>query len=297
MSLIERALGKIKVAAAQPQSGATSTRRPALRMPSPRRADGAQLKITEDHRRALGLVVPPAQQRQRTAEYRHVKRRVIDQIRSGEVNRVVMVASALAGEGKSYTSANLAFSMAMEPDFSVLLVDGDVIKPYLSKALGIAGRPGLMDSVADASLDVESLVLTTDVEGLSVLPAGSISEVATEYFASERMKEMFDQLQSVPNRILIIDSLPLLMTTEARALAPLAGQVLLVVRAETTPQGAVAEAVRLLGDEVNVKVILNGIVRTALSHYVGLGYGYGYTYEYGAGTPPGGQSAEGKQQS
>jgi protein-tyrosine kinase len=299
MSLIERALGKVKGISAQVQTAATATRRPALQMPSPRKADVAQLRISEEHRRALGLIVPAPLQRQRNAEFRHIKRRVIEQIRSGEVGRVIMVASALAGEGKSYTSANLAYSMAKEPDFSILLVDGDVIKPFLSKAMGIGGRMGLMDAVADPSTDVESLVLTTDIEGLSVLPAGSTSEVATEYFASERMREVLEQLQAVPNRIVVIDSLPLLMTTEARALAPLAGQILLVVRAETTPQGAVIEAVRLLGENANVKVILNGIVRTALSNYVGLGYGYGYgyTYEYDTGTQPADQSPQGNQQS
>ena len=64
-----------------------------------------------------------------------------------------------------------------------------------------------------------------------------------------------------------------------------------------SPQVAVGEAVRLLGEDVNVKVVLNGIVRTAISHYVGLGYGYGYSYQYEPAAAPVNQSEQGNQQS
>ena len=150
-----------------------------------------------------------------------------------------------------------------------------------------------MDAASDDAVDVESLVVPTNVEGLSFLPAGRMNPNATEYFASARMQEIFRQLLAVPGRLLVVDSLPLLLTTEARALAPLAGQVLLVVRAESTPRQAVLEAVNLLGDQANVKLLLNAAVRTKALAYLGYGYGYGYNYNYddaGAGAKSGGET-------
>jgi MinD-like ATPase involved in chromosome partitioning or flagellar assembly len=155
-----------------------------------------------------------------------------------------------------------------------------VIKPFVSQSLGIAERKGLMDALLDPVCNPEDLVLTTDIEGLSVMPAGSVSEHATEYFASGRAREVLEQLLAVPNRIIVVDTLPLLQTTEARALAPFAGQVLLVVRAESTPQAAVREALAVLGGATNVKLILNATVRTRVTRYLGHGYGYGYEYSY-----------------
>jgi Mrp family chromosome partitioning ATPase len=169
----------------------------------------------------------------------------------------------------------------MEPDYTVLLVDADVVKPQLSRAMGIVERPGLLNAVADHAVDVDSLVLATDIPGLSVLPAGSASENATEYFSSQRMRQVLEQLQAVPNRIVLIDTLPLLLTTEARVLMTLASQVLLVVRAETTPRNAVEQALALISEEVDVKLVLNAVDRTRITRY--LGYGYGYQYDYSSG--------------
>jgi receptor protein-tyrosine kinase len=237
-----------------------------------------QLHITAPMREQLGLTLDGGQDHQRLSEYRHIKRQVLADLRSQAGQRTVMVASALAGDGKSFTAANLAHSLAREPDHSVLLVDADVVKPYLSRTLGLAERPGLMDALVDPLCEAESLVVSTDIEGLSVLPAGSSCANAPEYFGSERMRAVLEQLQAVPDRIVVIDSLPLLQTTEARALVPLVAQVLMVVRAETTPQGAVQQALALLGEEANVKLVLNAVVRTRLTRY--FGYGYGYEYDY-----------------
>jgi protein-tyrosine kinase len=285
MSLIEKALGKARqstVAKPAGESGASS-QRPAMRMPVPRMADKPQVIFTDEVKKRLGLIAPTDQEHQRAAEYRQIKRGVIGDIRESRANRIVLVASALAGEGKSFTSANLARSIALEPDYSVLLLDADVIKPYLTRSMRLTDKQGLMNALVNPDLDIESLILSTDVEGLSFLPAGSASEHATEYFASERMRSVLDTLLLVPNRIIVIDSLPLLLTTESRALAPLAGQVLLVVRAESTPQHAVKQSVELLGESTSVKFVLNAVVRTRLTRY--FGYGYGYDYEYGDTAP------------
>jgi len=245
---------------------------------APRAAD---LVITDAMRSALGLIAPSGLQRQRAAEFRHIKRQIVADIQSNATRRLVMVTSALAGEGKTFTAANLAESLALEADYSVLLVDADVLKPRLTDSLGLRERMGLLDSVLDPQLNPESLVLTTDIQGLSVLPVGVRHENATEHFAGDRMRDVMRILLSVHNRIVLIDSLPLLQTTEARALAPLATQVLLVVRAESTSESAARASLELLGEGADVKVVLNAVVRTGLANYMGYGYGQGYGYDYG----------------
>jgi Mrp family chromosome partitioning ATPase len=134
-----------------------------------------------------------------------------------------------------------------------------------------------MNALIDPGTSVESLILPTNVRGLSFLPAGLHEERATEFFSSARMAELSRQLLSVPNRIVVVDTLPLLLTTESRALASLGGQIVMVVRAESTPQNAVLEAIDLLGEGANVKLLLNAAVRAKFEYY-GLGHGHGYDY-------------------
>jgi protein-tyrosine kinase len=276
MSLIERALGKAKRST---DAGASpNVRRPALNAPVSRAAATPELIVTAAIRQGLGLNASDELQHQHSSEYRHIKRQVVAEVRENPAERVLLVASALAGEGKSFTAANLAFSLALEPDYTVLLIDADVINPQLTRTLGLSARPGLMNALVDPALDVESLIISTNVEGLSVMPAGSASENATEYFGSERMQDILARLLSVPNRIVLIDSLPLLLTTEVRALMPLASQVLLVVRAESTSETAVQRALALIGEDINVKLVLNAVSRTHIARYLGYDYGFDYNY-------------------
>lgn len=302
MSLIERALTKAREGSEQVAAAASSAGQPPAApsvrenrtpdtavptlAPFPRVAEAPQLTVTDSLLANAALLAPPDQIRQVTSEYRHIKRRLLAEIQSGSVSRMILIASGLPGEGKSFSSANLALSLALEPDYTVLLIDADVIKPNLTRIFGLTDRLGLMDAASDPTVDVESLVVTTNIEGLSVLPAGRMNPNATEYFASARMQILIEQLLLVPNRLLVVDSLPLLLTTEARALAPLAGQVLLVVRAESTPQQAVLESINLLGDSANIKLVLNAAVRTKALEYFGYGYSYGYNYNYGAADKP-----------
>jgi protein-tyrosine kinase len=291
MSLIEKALDKVRATTAATatmgtpaapsvlaDTGATTIRQRALQMPPSRVVHNPDVHITGAMLNELGLHAPVEQDYQRVSEFRHIKRNLLGAIRAGEANSVILVASALAGEGKSFSAANLARSIALEPDYSVLLIDADVANPRISQALGLLDRKGLMNSLVEPGCNVESLILSTDIEGLSVLPAGGSHENATEHLSSERMRAVLHLLQAVPNRVIVIDSLPILLTTEARVLAPLAGQVLMVVRAESTPQSAVDQAVDILGEGVNVKLLLNAVERTKASRYLGYGYGYGYGY-------------------
>ena len=215
--------------------------------------------------RAGGLLPPQTEERALAEQLQQVKRPLLANatgrgapaLASGHL---IMVASALPGEGKTFTCINLAMSMAFERDIHVVLVDGDVAKPNISRVLGLGAHPGLIDALRDPNLDVESLVLPTDIPGLSVLPAGQPVEHVTELLASDRMRHITQRISECdPRRIVVWDSPPLLLTTESVALAQAVGQVLLVVHAGRTVHESVLDAVERLGGKPT-SVVLNQCV-------------------------------------
>lgn len=297
MSLVERALKKIQEsrgtapaprtygdnpptepiepleqpAGAQPQARA-GTPEPAAPPTPPRHAAPAVrapaqparvVHLDFDALRHQELLPPHSQERQLAGEYRQIKRPLIANALGQGVPKLpkghrIMIASALPGDGKTFTSINLAISFAKEQDLSVVLVDADVAKAHLSRTFGLYGEPGLMDLLRDEQRDVESLVLPTNVPGLSLLPAGKGSDTAPELLASARMEAVAEKL-SAPGagRIVLFDSAPLLMSSEPLVLANVVGQIVLVVRAGVTPQSAVFDAIELLGDGRHVGLVLN----------------------------------------
>jgi protein-tyrosine kinase len=295
MSLVERALKKmqqqtLRVAGEQPARASKNVvygtvvhagghrGAPAADVTAAARVPSRIVEINETALRAAGLLPPEHQERQLAQQYRQIKRPLIDNAIGRGVPRVpgghlIMMASALPGEGKTFTAINLAFSMSLEKDISVLLVDADLPKPQLSRLLGIDAEPGLIDVLLDESLDVESLILPTSVPGLSVLPMGRRADHATELLASERMQQIMQEIgRRNPSRITILDSPPLLLTTESHALAQVAGQVVIVVRAGVTSQSVVLDALSHLSEGKCAALILNQSVATSPSSYY---YGYG----------------------
>jgi protein-tyrosine kinase len=183
---------------------------------------------------------------------------------------VLVVVSALPGDGKTFTSINLALSLAAEKDISVLLVDADVAKPHVSRMFGMSNEVGLLDALRDPQVDIESAVLRTDVKGLEFLPAGKAPENATELLASTRMGAIVDQLlANDPNRIVLFDSPPLLLTSESRVLCSIAGQAVLVVGAGRTPQRAVFEAISHIGEGKYIGLVLNQCSQSEQDSYYG----------------------------
>ena len=241
-----------------------------------------------DRLQAEGLLPSGKMERLVSNQFRHIKRPVIRNAlgRGGEPvpnGHLVMVTSSLPGEGKTFSSLNLALSIAREKDLEVVLIDADAAKATLSRIFALEEAPGLLNALADDLLDVESLILPTDVKGLSLLPAGQCAEadIATELLASTRMNTVAARIGArSAHRIALFDSPPLLVTNEARVLASLMGQILLVVRAGVTPQQAVLEAIRYVDEEKPLGLVLNQSKGHSSGSYYGYGaYGYG---DYGA---------------
>jgi len=249
----------------------------------PGASTGREARIDLDGLRARGMVVPNGPATQSGHEFRIIKRPLLsnafgrqghDPVRNG---KRIMVTSALPGEGKSFTSVNLAMSIAAERDHRVLLIDADVAHPTIPRELGVRASAGLMDWLIDGGPDLSQLVLPTNVETLSLLPAGRNDEHATEWLASEAMSRLLDELSArYPDCVLIFDSPPLLVTTEARVLASYMGQIVMVVESGSTPRDAVTQALATIGSNEIIGLVLNKAHHTERNgYYAGYGYGYG----------------------
>ncbi len=276
MSLVEKAIRKVQETAPRgPNPEQVSTVR--TEGPAPPRAPA--LALDRSALRAAGLLPPEEEERQLTQQYRRIKRPLIANAFGRGTARVpnghlIVVTSAMAGEGKTFTSLNLALSLSVEQDMHVLLVDADVAKPHISRLFGVAEAPGLLDALRDPHLDMEGLILQTDVPNLSVLPAGTPSREATELLASQRMQQVATALgERDRQRIVLFDSPPLLQTTESLVLTQAAGQIVVVVRAESTPQPVLLDALKLLEGHTAVSLILNQSMKSATSDYYYYGYG------------------------
>jgi exopolysaccharide/PEP-CTERM locus tyrosine autokinase len=252
---------------------------------------GKSLTLDFNALRVAGYMPEAESDRVFATQYRQIKGRLIRNafprvppIAPVPVRRsIIMVTSALPGDGKTFTSINLAMSLARERDMSVLLVDADLLKPHVSRIFGIDEDPGLTTSLMDHSLSVESLIYSTNIRGLSILPAGPPVEHAAELMNSERMRLTLDGLcQTNPRRIVLLDSPPLLITSESRTLLSLAGQVVLVVREGVTPRQAMIDAITLFDEKQVGGIVLNDARGAGMQGY----YGYGSYGKYGDDNSP-----------
>jgi len=215
--------------------------------------------------RRAGLLSPEENERITMRQYRRIRRPILSNAfgRDGPAvpgGRLVAVSSALPGEGKTFTSFNLALNLALERNAQVLLVDADVAKRSLSVSLNLGDRPGLLDVISSQGAGIESVVLATNLPGLFVVPSGAFREDASELIESVHLKNLFEVfLLHYPDFIVVFDTAPLLLTSESRAIAQLAGQIILVVKAETTLRECVVDAIALIPSTENkfVAAILN----------------------------------------
>ena len=229
-----------------------------------------------------GMVTPEQPRSAIAEEFRVIKRPLLRNATDVGPARIdnanlIMVTSAMPGEGKTFSAINLAISMAMELDYTVLLVDADVSRPSVFRQLGLPPERGLMDVLAGDVTDLSDVLLRTNIEKLSILPAGMPHQRATELLASENMNRLLKQIASrYSDRIVVFDSPPLLVTTESRVLATHMGQVVLVVESERTTHSTVKQALATIESCPIKLMMLNKSRHSGPGSYYGYGYGYGY---------------------
>lgn len=212
---------------------------------------------------AMGYLVPGAVRSNLALDFRHIKRALLRTAQeqaqqTARRSSLIMVTSAVAGEGKTFCAVNLAMSIAMEVDTSVLLVDADVVRPSVTARLGIEADRGLLDVLNDPSLDLADVMLRTNLPKLTVLPAGTSNSRSTELLSSAAMDRLLAGLASrYSDRVIVFDAPPLLLTAESRVLASRVGQVLVVVDSSRTSASQVEEAFTAVESVPAVSSILN----------------------------------------
>lgn len=211
-------------------------------------------------------------------EYRLIKRGILKNAFSNSPisiknGRLVMVTSSLPGEGKTFTALNLAMSIAIEKDVSVLLVDCDDVNPTLSKTLGVQECPGLINLLDETELDISNVIIQTDISNFRILPAGKTHKRSTELLSSRKMSEFMEDISKrYSDRIIIFDSPPILAASQAVALSQIVGQIVMVVEAESTPPEALHEALSLLDQEKAIGLVLNKSRIKHIANYYGSYY-------------------------
>jgi receptor protein-tyrosine kinase len=191
-------------------------------------------------------------------------------------SNIVLVTSSSPGEGKTFSSINLALSIATEQDVTVLLVDADFSKPEVLNRLGVAGGKGLMDAVADKDIDLGDCLVRTNIPNLVLLPAGRQHNLTTELLASDRMEKMVNELSTRYNdRIIIFDSPPVLASSAASVLALYMGQTVFVIEAEKTTEPQIKESLNMISACENINLVLNK------THYSGSNKKFASYYGYG----------------
>ena len=290
-SLVERASGKMTASNDTAPKAKSKGRKAAPQQPETRAATpaadagGRQSKraiIDLERLRAANILTPDSDPGQTFEEFRIVKRQLLNRafatgdkaIKNGNL---MLVTSAEPGEGKTFCAINLAMSIASERDLTVLLVDADVSKPDVLSSLGVQGGKGLMDIIADESVDVADCLLKTNIENLSLLPAGRAHKLSTELMASERMGQFVKEIaQRYPDRVIIFDSAPALASSVPGVLAMHVGQVLFIVEAERTRESQAKEALSMLSSCKHISLLLNKARFTSGIKRFGSYEGYGY---------------------
>ena len=173
-------------------------------------------------------------------------------------SNLLMVTSARPGEGKSFTSVNLAGSIARQGDHHVLLVDADSKRDSFCYSLGLAEMRGLLDLVANPKLDPSPLIVKTPIDRLSILPVGRERERSAELFSTKEMTRLIQSLgRRYADRLLVLDAPPCLSTSDPAVLAPVVGQILFVVEADRTQRDEVEASLDLIQACPNITMVLN----------------------------------------
>ncbi|OKY26702.1 XrtA-associated tyrosine autokinase [Thalassotalea sp. PP2-459] len=214
-------------------------------------------------------------------EFRQIKRKLLNNafgVASKMLNHpnLVMISSARPNEGKTFVAINLALSIALEQDKTVLLVDADVLRPSINRELGVEQTEGLIEFLLDPDKDVSEVIFNTNIDKLKIIPAGNPHHLSNELLASEKMAALANELANrYPDRVVIFDCPPLVGVTETLVLANLMGQALIVVEESKTSIANIKEATESLNEDLAVGLVLNKAIRSHKDLYGYYGYGYG----------------------
>lgn len=288
MSTIEKALDKL----GQASIPAPAVEAPEVIPPAPSiervqaeadvKASNQYIEIDLESLSKRNFVAKATERKLIYEEYRVIKRKLINNAfgplsTSLRNPNLILVSSSRPGEGKTFTSVNLALSIALEQDKTVLLVDADVLRPNVSRTMDISVPRGLTDYLSSDSVDVSDIMYSTNVERLKLIAAGRPHHLSTELLASDKMAALVNEFASrYPDRIVIFDAPPLLGVNETSVLAGMCGQAVIVLEENKTKLNELEKAISMLPPDLATGFVIN---KAHYSRDKGYGYGYGYYAE------------------
>jgi Mrp family chromosome partitioning ATPase len=221
---------------------------------------GSWTRIDTDRLSAAGALTPKRMRSHLADEVRLIKHSLLPASTTAGAGggNVIMLTSALPGEGKSFLAVNLAVAIASERDREVVLVDADFERGTALDRTGITPGTGLLDVLRDQNMDFTDAIVGTDIDGLYVVGGGRRDDFASELLGSQRMRAFMSALGGPGGeRIVLVDAQPLLASAEPASLAAQVGQVALTVQADRTDRNSLDHALDLLPDGPACKLVLN----------------------------------------
>ena len=212
-------------------------------------------------------------------EFRGIKRKLLNNAFGGgaktlDHSNLIMVTSSNPNEGKTFISINLALSIALEQDKTVLLIDADVLRPSLNRELEFDVRDGLLEYLLSEVNSLGDIIYNTNINNLKIVPAGRPHNLTNELLASDKMVALAKELaERYPDRIVIFDCPPILGITETPVLASLMGQALIVVEESKTKIDDVKRATRQLNEDLAIGFVMNKTLKSTKDAYGYYGYG------------------------
>ncbi len=234
-----------------------------------------EIKIDRQRLAKAGIIFTNTERSRVAEEFRIIIRQILAKAASepAENSRLIMITSARPREGKTFTSINIALAIASQLDFRVLAMDCDVERQSMSSVLGIEPDKGLVDLIADDTLDMRDILLRTDVSNLTVLPAGRKRPGVPELLSSRRMRDILAEIEHrYADRYIVIDAPPCLATSDPSILASMVGQIVFVVEANRTQEAEIEESLRLISACPNISLVLNKMEGTTSEHFGSYGY-------------------------
>ncbi len=283
MSIIERSIEKSRQQRSAQTRGSTSRGADAASTAS---QSGGEHASDSERRMAsfgeTGLLVARDEDPNLIDEFRRLKNPVLQNAfgrLSAPGANIVMVCSALSGDGKTFSVANLAYALSLERDLSVVMLDLDNARGSLTAAMGLQGAPGFFDAIQDPdAAGLDDVIVRTEFDRLSVIPTGTKTSDTLELLNSRTARDAITGLANAKaGTLVLMDTPPVLSMPDGSAIMELAGQVLVVVAAGQTSEGDVQKVLNTLDKEKPVGLVLNKAPRSRWLDYYGGDY-YASTY-------------------
>ena len=211
--------------------------------------DGKMITLNGDRLNERGFIFGTDGAHHIQEEFRHIKRKLLNNAfgaaaKTLKHSNLVMITSTNPNEGKTFVAINLALSIALEQDKTVLLVDADVLRPSIQRELEYENKFGLLEFLLDEAESLSDVIYNTSISNLKLIPAGKPHHLTNELLASEKMAALAQELAArYPDRIVIFDCPPILGVTETPVLSSLVGQAVVVVEESKTKVANIKKAV------------------------------------------------------